>query len=69
MPSGKPPGPPPAGPPGSSNDPGLAAGRDPREGWITLTVTVAGPSRKTEAQAAVAKTPGLLGLINLIEVV
>lgn len=40
-----------------------------REGWITLTGTVAGPSQKTEAQAAVAKTPGLLGLINLIEVV
>lgn len=39
-----------------------------REGWITLTGTVAGQSQKSEAQAAVARTPGLLGLINLIEV-
>ena len=40
-----------------------------REGWITLTGTVAGASEKNATQAAVAKTPGLLGLINLIEVV
>lgn len=39
-----------------------------REGWITLTGTVAGPSQKSEAQAAVATIPGLLGLINLIDV-
>lgn len=39
-----------------------------REGWITLTGTVAGPDQKSAAQAAVARTPGLLGLINLIEV-
>lgn len=39
-----------------------------REGWITLTGTVAAPSQKSEAQAAVATIPGLLGLINLIDV-
>ena len=39
-----------------------------RDGWITLTGTVTGPSEKSEVQAAVARTPGLLGLINLIEV-